>query len=388
MPVVGAGWTGTPTTPARVLEVQGAVGFGGSERHTLQLALGLPSRAGLDVTVVGPYGNNPDMAAALHRAGIAVHDLDLVGPWAVPATVLRLARLVRRLEVDVIHTHLRNADLIGITVGALTRTPVVVTLHGATGPPWPEPVRWRSRAIGWVHRRALRRATRRIIAVSEFTRSSSIEDLGLDAGEVVVVLNGSEPHAVRPAERSTVRASLGIADGAPVVSFIGRTTPDKGIDHFVELARMVGRQLPDSHFLVIGPGGPAPTPAPSSWSSELGGRLHVTGARTDVDRLLAITDVLVVTARQEPFGRTVTEAMAAATPVVAFSTGAMPELVVDGETGFLVPHGDLELLADRVRALLADPGLRRRLGEAGRARWDACFRVERFVDDTARIITS
>jgi glycosyltransferase involved in cell wall biosynthesis len=375
-----------PHRSVRVLEIQGGVGLGGSERHTLQLAVGLNAREDLDVSVVGAYANEPEMHRELRAAGVPVHDLDLVTPTRAPATLVRLVRLVRDDEIDLIHTHLRNADLLGIMTGMLTRTPVVVTLHGATGPAWPLPVPLRSRIIKGLHGVALRHGARRVIAVSHFAKQHSLRDLRLSPTQVSVIHNASDATGhLRScgAGAANVRSSLGLDPEARIVSFIGRLDRQKGLHHFLRMARIVAAEVPESRFLVVGEGPPGPAPGPLLDAPSLRGRVVFTGGRRDVATLLELTDVLVVTARGEGFGRVITEAMAAAKPVVAFASGAVPELVVDGETGYLVEPGDVTTLSRRVASLLRDPDLRRDLGHRGKSRCEARFSVPRFVEETA-----
>ena len=120
--------------PTKILEIQGSVGPGGSERHTLILAKGLKRSDGLDVIVVGPYSRNPEMFQELQALGIACHEIDLAHKTRSVSSLKGIVRVIRDEGIDLIHTHLRNADIYGIVGGMLTGVPVVTTLHGRTGP--------------------------------------------------------------------------------------------------------------------------------------------------------------------------------------------------------------------------------------------------------------
>ena len=114
--------------------------------------------------------------------------------------------------------------------------------------------------------------------------------------------------------------------------------------------------------------------------------MHLLGHRSDVPEILRLTDVLAFTPRDEGFGRVMTEAMASAVPVVAFRSGACPDIVVDGVTGFIVPDEDVDQLADRCLRLLDDDALRERMASASLARAREQFDIGPFVERTEAIL--
>ena len=123
-------------------------------------------------------------------------------------------------------------------------------------------------------------------------------------------------------------------------------------------------------------------------AAELGclDRTTFTGWRTDIPDLMAASDIVIVSSYQEGFGLTMTEAMGASRPVIAYDTGAPPEVVCHGETGFIVCEGDFQALAERSIELVQDPALRHRMGAAGLARARDKFSVQRFLDETERVL--
>lgn len=178
-----------------------------------------------------------------------------------------------------------------------------------------------------------------------------------------------------------VRFENGIDQDAPVVALIARFQDVKGHDVFLEMARQIVLQVPETRFLVAGEN--TQTRADDSYKSRilemarteplLRKRLTYLGFRADVERVIGAADVVVCSSRFEGYGVVNIEAMACGKPVVSTDQGGPSETVVDGETGFLVPPGDPVALASRVIQLLRDPDLRRRMGAAGRARVEAQF---------------
>lgn len=217
-------------------------------------------------------------------------------------------------------------------------------------------------------------ATDRFLAVSQSVRRMLVDDYGVAAERIAVVhgsvdLTGVEP--VAPAEAAARRAELGVPAGGFVVGGAGTTDWRKGPDLFVRVAMAVAERRGDraAHFAWLGgePGGPEFWRAENRVrASQVPPPVHFLGSRPDPFAWFGIMDVFVLTSREDPFPRVCMETAAMGVPIVTFDNGGAPELVTKGG-GFVVPYLDVQAMADRVVDLLADPGLRRRLGDAGRA---------------------
>jgi glycosyltransferase involved in cell wall biosynthesis len=176
----------------------------------------------------------------------------------------------------------------------------------------------------------------------------------------------------------SLRDELAIAESDLVVAFLGQVREIKGVADFIAMARTI--EAPHARFLIAGECRD-PARFPGSYSASdltrlAGGdtRIRYIGYRKDVENVYHTADVIVVPSRwQEPLGLINLEAGACRKPVVATRVGGIPEVMEDGVNGFLVEPGDVGGLADRVTQLLADPALRARLGEAGRARIEQNF---------------
>jgi glycosyltransferase involved in cell wall biosynthesis len=184
-------------------------------------------------------------------------------------------------------------------------------------------------------------------------------------GAVEVVPSAVELDQIPARPDPAVRAELGIPDGAPIVGTVGRVDLQKAPLDFVRMAALVTRTHPQARFVMVG-GGPLEA-AVRAEAARLGVDLILTGYRPDAPRLAASFDVFVIASLYEGLGRALTEALAAARPVVATAVNGVPDLVVPGTTGLLAPPADPAALAAGVAWLLDHPEAGRRMGERGRA---------------------
>lgn len=292
---------------------------------------------GLDVDVLAPGNGFADYGLG-RGAGVLANARRR--PWAVPPLLASMARSARRAarRADVVHAHWLPNGL----VAALSGKPFVLTLHGTD-------VALAERAPA-LARPVVRRA-RVVIGVSR-ALAGAAQRLG--ARDVRVVPNGvAIPDDV-----------VGEAD-PPQVLYAGRLSPEKGVEDLLAAA--------DGLHLVVAGDGPLRPQVPQAL-----GMLP----REELSRLYGRAAVVVFPSRRDGYPVACAEAMAHGRPVVATAVGGLPDMVVDGETGLLVPPGDAPALRAAIDRLLADPDLRRRLGAAGRERIASLSSWKRVIDDT------
>jgi glycosyltransferase involved in cell wall biosynthesis len=343
----------------RIVHVHKMRGIGGSERHLLALLPALADR-GFDVVFVGlddPDWNPSDFYGALRVPEVRLRSDALVLP-----------HLLRTLRADVVHTHLVHADLLGGTAAKLRGAHLVSTKHND------DP--FRIGAFRHVER-GLARVTDRIVTITEWLRRFTVEQVGVPAAKVETIHYGldgvPEPWGENPPDE--------VPPDARVLLSTSRLVPQKGID---EAVRALPELPADAVLVVLGEG---PERAPlERLARELGvsDRVFLPGRVPDVGAWLRRATVYVHPARWEGFGLGVLEAMHAGLPVVATNVSSLPELVVDGETGLLVPKDDAAALARAVAAALERPDL----GAAGRERARTEFSVERMASSTAALYDS
>ncbi|HKE01470.1 MAG TPA: glycosyltransferase family 4 protein [Planctomycetota bacterium] len=367
--------------------------IGGTRRHLGQLALGLP-RDRYDVTVVASAERDAtfrDDLAAIRRAGIEAIELPMVRPIDRRrdlAHYRELRRVVREGRFDIVHSHSSKAGVLGRAaslregIGRRVYTPHTFSFAFTAGFSRPK------RALFYGVELALGRATHRMICVSpsEAVQARSLHLCAPD--RVRVVENGIDPTPyVSAPTRAESRAQLGLAPATRIVLVVGLQNRAKGqVDAVGALARIA----PASRPLLLLAGGvsdPAYGREVESRIRALGvdGSVQLLGHRDDVPRLLAAADVVLSPSRWEGMPYAVLEAMAAERAVLATATNGARDAVVHGETGIVVPVGDLGALAREMESLAADPGRARSLGEAGRARVLERYTLARMIEKTAAV---
>ncbi len=345
----------------RVLHLHRIGGIGGSERHLLTLLPALAER-GIDVHFLGL--DDPSRAPEPFYEELAVPFQRLAAPRDVDAGLaVRVAGAMRRIRADIVHTHLVHADV----YGALTASRLVSTKHND------DP--FRTGAFRFVERLLARRAAR-VITITDALARFQIDRVGLPAEKVTTIHYGLDappaPWGHNPPDD--------VPDGAQVVLAVCRLERQKGVDVAVRAVASLRRGHPDVHLVVLGEG---PERAElETLARELDAPLHLPGRVPDVAAWLRRASLLVHPVRWEGFGLAVLEAMLAGLPVVASRVSALPELVVDGETGVLVEPEDPVALAAGVEAALAASD---RFGAAGRRRARERFSVSRMADATAAV---
>ena len=337
---------------------------GGAQSYVAALLPVLSER--FDVTVAA-HGAGPvrEAAEALGLRFVALrHVRRPISPWRDALALAELVRLLRRERPDVLHASSSKAGVLGRVAAWATGVPIrIFTVHG-----WAFAAR--SGASSAVYRwadRLVSRLTTVTICVSELERATGLAARTCRADRTVVI-----PNAVDV--RGTPRARV---DGPrPRLIAVGRLRPPKD---FGTLLRALASLPADGFDAAIVGDGPE-RPALERELGELGLRERVSleGERRDVPSLLAGSDVFVLSSHSEGLPVSVLEAMAAGLPVVASAVGGVAELVLDGETGLLVPPADQAALAAALWRLVADAGLRRRLGDAGRARAETLFDLDAF----------
>ncbi len=353
------------TTPQPVLVVSnhGEI-VGGGEISLLTLLKGLDRACWAPTLVVPSEGPVAVRARAL---GLPTHTIPLPPlrkPWAaIGQTLVPLWRLVRASGALLLHANGSRAMFYAGLVGRFAQRPVI----------WHVRIADRDAVLD----RLLAPLARAIVVNSKAVERRFA---GL-THKVRCIPNGVDLARFSPRQPSAgLRASLDLTEGAPVVASVGRFVAYKGYTHLLEAARLVREAAPEVHWVLVGDGELRSELEAQCRGLGLESRVHFTGWREDIPEVLALADLFVLPSLGEHFGRVLIEAMAMGRAVVATDAGGVPEVVLDGETGLLVPPAQSRALAEAVLALLRDPARARRLGEAGRLRAEAEFSLARHVE--------
>jgi glycosyltransferase involved in cell wall biosynthesis len=360
-----------------VLTLTDVVGVGGAERIAEDLCvLADPKRFRRSLCVTRPTGDVPgsdDSLARLRDAGVDVVFLERRHRFDM-RPLARLAQL-RHGRVDVIHAHKFGSNVWAALLGHALGVPVVVA-HEHTWSFEGQPFR------RLADRHVVARLSDAVIAVSEADRARMVAEVGMPADRVVLIHNGIAES--EGGNDVAVRRELGLAPDAPVLLQTATLRPQKAVEVMIAATALVRRTYPDVRLLVAG-GGDAGALRALAAEHGVADAVSLLGARTDVADLRAAATVGVLSSDFEGMPLAVLEYMAAGLPVVATDVGGLPEIVRDGETGFLVAPRDPAALAERIGHLLADPALAREMGERGRRRQKEQFSSEAMVAAVTRL---
>jgi glycosyltransferase involved in cell wall biosynthesis len=326
---------------------------GGAQTYVASL---LPALVRDFDVLVAAHGEGP-LCNAARAAGARflplTHVRRPVNLWRDGLGLLELLRLLRSELPEIVHVNSAKAAALGRVAAWVARVPIrVYTVHG-----------WAflahgglaSAAYRWVER-ALRPLTTVTVCVSEKERQAGLAARACKETTTVVIRNGVEP------SRADRRPPL----VRPRLVMVGRLQAPKDPLTFVRaLATLRGQ---DFEAVLVGEGPDRGAVEEEVRRLGIESAVQLLGERNDVPELLGTAEIFVLSTRSEGLPLSILEAMATGLPVIASDVGGVPELVIDGETGLLVPPGDPDALAAAIRRLLEDPPLAHRLGEAGRVR--------------------
>ncbi|HSD66317.1 MAG TPA: glycosyltransferase [Vicinamibacteria bacterium] len=357
--------------PARVAHVTTA---DGSLRYLLLDQLLAIRERGYDVTGVSSPGRE---AAFLEGLGIrheAVAMTRRLTPFADLRSLAGLYRLMRRRRFTIVHAHNPKPGLLAQVAARLAGVPVVVnTVHGFY---FHDRMRPAARSFYTALERIAARCSDLILSQNEEDLETARREGIAPPPRILLLGNGIDlerfdPARIGPESRRRTRAALGIAPDAPVVGFVGRLVEEKGVRELLEAARVVTSRVRDARFLVVGdadPGKPDRLTLDAARSLDPAGACVFAGFRQDMPELYHSMDVFALPSHREGFPRAPMEASAMRVPCVVTDVRGCRQAVRHGGNGLTVPVGNALALADAILALLADPGLARRLGEEGRRR--------------------
>ena len=357
----------------RVAHLMKVTGVAGAEQHLLRLLPALRER-GIDAWFVGLDVENTDagrLYAGFERAGVPVEHVRCTFD-VNPLMARDVVGVVRDLRPDLVHTHLVHADVYGATAARLTGVPFVSTRHNDD--------RYQLGPFRYVDR-FFASGARRLIAISDAVRRFLIA-AGLPAAKFETIHYGLDETPGLPSEVGPEEA--GVPAGVPLVLAIGRLIAQKDHATLLEAFAETRTKHPDAMLAILGDGPLA------SETRSLADRLGLRDAvvlpgRIETRDWLERANVFAHTSRWEGFGIVLLEAMLAGLPVVATRVSAVPEIVVDGQTGLLVAAGAAPDLASAIDDLLADTARARALGAAGRDRAHEHFSVARMTESTIAV---
>ncbi|MGH7812719.1 MAG: glycosyltransferase [Candidatus Binataceae bacterium] len=350
----------------------------GAEEQALSLLVNL-REFGFEPYFAAPSALLAAMEPELRAARVNCVPLEVSSSLDLAAGA-RLACILSRERIDILHCHLFIASLFGAGAARIAGVGTVIeTCHG------PEVWRIGKRLRGgfWVDRQ-VSRLVDRYIAVSPAAASHLIENKGVPRAKVRVIRNGRDLDRYAPQSKEEgvkIRGELGLG-GGPVILVLARLAEQKGHRHLIDaIARLVPR-WPRLTALFAGEGPLEGALREQCAALKLNGQVRFLGYRGDVRGLLAAADLVALPSLYEGLPLVAIEALAAGKPIVATAVDGTPEVVIDGQTGLLVPPADPGALAQAIERVLADPALGASLAAAGQAHVRENFGLRRQVEET------
>lgn len=351
-----------------VVHLTASTFFGGPERQMLGLADHLPPDFRSTYVSFSEAGRCGEFLRTVDARGFAAVELRHDTP-RLRSAARELARLLRFRRADVLVCHGYKANLVGRVAARRVGVPAVAVARGWTGENWK--VR-RYEAID----RWLLKFMDHVVAVSD-GQAEKVRRCGVPAAKMTVIRNAARLAAFAAPDVLDLARLTALFPGddpvSPIVAAAGRLSPEKGFDVFAEAAGRVAKLHPHVGFVLFGDGPERAKIEARVRDLGLTGRFVMPGFTRELDRFVPWADVLVIPSHTEGLPNVGLEASAAGVPVVATAVGGNPEVVADGETGYLVPPADPAALAERIARLVGDPEARRAMGAAARDRMERLF---------------
>ena len=379
----------------RVMQTVSDLDIGGAQEVVRTLAEHL-AEIGC-IPVVCAFKDGP-LRKEIERKGIPVEVLPerrysiLAFPlfvWEMLWLRRALLEVVKKYQINVIQTHLlRSLDFLALTLRCRTKLLVFWTVQNANFTLREDHLprhKWLLGPKRLAHRLLYRLAARWVngfIAVSDEVRMAILEGIGPVEDKIAVICNSVDLRRYeQPVDRAAIRRQLGLPANARLMAVVATFKKQKGHCYLVEAARSVVPQFPDLHILLIGDGELREALEAQTKASGLDGHIHFLGTRHDVPDLLGSSDYFVLPSLWEGLPMALVEAMATGLPVIATEVSGTKQVMVSGETGLLVPPGNVPRLQEAMVELLSEPARARAMGTAARHRVEAFFSAQKQVAD-------
>lgn len=360
-------------TKRRILHIIPSLDQSGAEKQLALAALHLP-REKYEVRVIavtrGGYYEK-----VLREAGVDVQVIGKRFKWD-PMTLYRLFSMIKEFQPDIVQTWLFAGNAYGRVAAHWAKVPHIIASERCVD-------EWKS-GYHFLIDRFLMRWTDRIVVNAEGIRRFYVRQ-GLTDQAITTIPNAIEPKPIDPSATTKIRESLGVPLDVPLVGFIGRLWPQKRVQDLIwatDILRMSGWNF---RIVIVGDGPRRVALKRFADALEIMPIVHFVGHRNDVTEIMRALDMLVLPSKFEGLPNVALEAMMAGKPVVGTRIAGTDEVVVDGETGILVPPQQPLELARAIRSILADPSLGKRMGAAGRERVLSEFSIEGMIAKYERL---
>ena len=369
----------------KVMQLINSFSLAGAEKIALELALGMDQER-FEV-IVGSIGSRRDkieseIRSKLEAKGIRTFPLGKPKRKGRLKVIWKLTQIFKDYRLDILHTHCPSPDFYGKLSALVARIPLVFsTIHNTQG--------YSARMEG-----ILSRMTTKYVAISKTVAQYALRELKIPSRKIEIIYNGIDVQPFAGKNRQSIirkkkRTELGIPEDIRMITVIGRVTRQKGHIYLIDAMTEIVKESPNVCLCIVGDYTADPDVTNEVKrkvkASGLEEKVIWTGVRTDIPELLASTDIFVLPSLWEGLSIVLLEAMASGVPVVATAVGSNPEIIRDGENGFLVPPANPPALAKRILELLKDKKKAQLLAEEGQKTIQERFTIKRMVKEYERL---
>ncbi|MBK9055240.1 MAG: glycosyltransferase [Chloroflexi bacterium] len=356
--------------PLRLLQLVSTLNVGGAEQIVLNLAERVNARQfETHVCSLSRIGKQ-SLQPAFEKLGVPLLALDSQHFYSLK-TLRTVEKYIRTQKIDLIHTHLTDADIVGRVLGRYLKIPVLSTMHNM-------PHNYARQRVDryWLERLTARYWATHLVAVSPNIREMYVSEWHIPPRKISAINNSVQ-----------MESFLAVGEGVlaerefpgPVITNVARFNPQKAQHILLAAAALVIEKVPTAHFLMVGKGHLEKPLRQQAQDLGIADNVIFTGVRHDIPHVLAQSDIFALSSLWEGVPLSVIEAMAAARPVVVTAVGGNVELVESGLSGLVVPPDSAPALAEAFLTLLRDEERRLALGRSARQRVQHLFSPEQFI---------
>lgn len=361
--------------------------WGGAQKYVYELATHLTGQ--FEVAVV--CGGKGELIKKLKAKGIKVFVLKnlvrSITPWRDFLAFFEIYKLIKREKPDLVHTNSSKAEVLGNLAARWARVPkIIFTAHGFV---FNETTGFKRKILVWLERLAAGWADK-IIAVSDFDKQGAIKEKIATSEKIVTIRHGLDFGFFQnlKVDNATKRREFDVPTDAPLIGTVANFYKTKGLKYFIEAASVVVKELPETHFIIVGEGKLKPKLEKQIKRLGLQNKITLTGFHHDALEIMTATDIFVLPSLKEGLPFALLEAGALGKPTVATKIGGVPEIVDDKKNGLLVPPAQSGTLAEALLTLLQNKKMAEEFGQNLKKKIFNNFNLARTIQNTVKIYQS
>lgn len=313
------------------------------------------------------------LANEIEKFGIDVIELEKKRGIDYYATI-KLARILREKRIQIIHSHNINAHIHSFLAAKIANTPIIITTKHGAGLPFKNSL---SKML-WT--KSINLFTDRIVTVSEDIKNILLNDGNINPNKITTIINGINiENYSREIDTRKKKREIGISDEDLIIGNVARLSREKGHNILLEAFSIVLKEVSNARLVLVGDGPLRKNLEDKAKELGIINKINFLGFRHDINELLKIFDVFVLPSITEGISLALLEAMSAGLPIVATNVGGNPEIVIDGQTGLLVPPNDPYSMSKAILKVMDDKNFAKQMGLAGKALAQKQFSIEAMV---------